>query len=198
MPSTEDTHAPPDPLAGWTLITGSAGKAREVAEILGGELAHRPLDLPEVQAVRLEDVVGAKAEAAYARLGAPVIVEDTGLFFAAWNGLPGALVKWFVDTVGVEGICRMLTPFDDRRAVARTVVAAHDGRLRTYAGEVSGRIAGAPAGSGGFGWDPIFIPDGQARTFAEMAQAEKLRFSMRRIAFEAMAADLGRPSPRVS
>jgi non-canonical purine NTP pyrophosphatase (RdgB/HAM1 family) len=193
MPSTADTHAPPNPLAGWTLITGSAGKAREVAEILGGELAHRPLDLPEVQAVRLEDVVGAKAEAAYARLGAPVIVEDTGLFFAAWNGLPGALVKWFVDTVGVEGICRMLSAFPDRQAVARTVVAAHDGRLRTYAGEVSGRVADVPAGSGGFGWDAVFIPDGQARTFAEMTEREKLGFSMRRIAFEAMAADLRRP-----
>jgi non-canonical purine NTP pyrophosphatase (RdgB/HAM1 family) len=179
------------PLSGWTFITGSEGKAREVARILGAELAHRPLELPELQAVELEEVITRKAEAAYRELGTPVIVEDTGLFFAAWGGLPGALVKWFVERVGVEGMCRMLDGFADRGATARTVAAAYDGRtLVTRRGEVPGRVADAPAGAGGFGWDALFIPDGATRTFAEMAPDEKLGFSMRTRAFQALAAAL--------
>jgi non-canonical purine NTP pyrophosphatase (RdgB/HAM1 family) len=179
-------------LSRWTFITGSAGKAAEARRILGDALQHRALDLPEIQALSLEEVVRKKAETAYAEVGSPVIVEDTGLLFTAWAGLPGALVKWFVQTVGVAGMCQMLAGFSDRGAVARTVVAAFDGRLRVYAGEVSGTIAPVPAGVGGFGWDSIFIPEGETRTFAEMTQVQKLKFSMRRLALEAMAADLMR------
>jgi non-canonical purine NTP pyrophosphatase (RdgB/HAM1 family) len=175
-------------LRDWTFITGSAGKAAEARRILGGALRHRALDLPEIQSLSLEEVAGKKAEAAYAEIGSPVIVEDTGLFFTAWNGLPGALVKWFLQSAGADGTCRMLDGFPDRGAVARTVVAAFDGRLRLYTGQVRGRIAPAPAGTEGFGWDSIFIPEGETRTFAEMTQAEKLRVSMRRLAFESMAA----------
>jgi non-canonical purine NTP pyrophosphatase (RdgB/HAM1 family) len=117
------------------------------------------------------------------------LIEDTGLYIAAWDGLPGALVKWFVQRVGVQGICQMLQAFTDRRAWAESILAVHDGQLRTYRGRIEGSIAVEPAGDAGFGWDPIFIPLGAEKTFGEMAPAEKDQYSMRRLAFEAMAAN---------
>jgi inosine/xanthosine triphosphate pyrophosphatase family protein len=75
--------------------------------------------------------------------------------------------------------------------VARTVAAWYDGcKLKCYSGEVAGRIAPAPAGSGGFGWDRVFIPDRSERSFGEMDADEKQRYSMRRLAYEKMSADL--------
>lgn len=173
------------------FVTGSPGKLAEARRILGAELESRQLDLPEIQSVELEAVIEAKVRVAFAELHVPVIVDDTGLFFDAWNGLPGALVKWFVETVKPEGICRMLDSFADRSAVARTVVGWYDGvELRSYSGEVRGRIAAVPVGDHGFGWDRLFIPDGSLLTFGEMTPDEKERFSMRWKAYNEMAEDL--------
>jgi XTP/dITP diphosphohydrolase len=114
-----------------------------------------------------------------------VLVEDTGLYIAALNSLPGALVKWFLATVGPAGICAMLPPDAPRTAIARTAVALHDGSSVTVlTGEVPGQITTAPRGTNGFGWDPIFHPDGASGTFAELSQDDKNRFSMRRAALE--------------
>ncbi|MFT4037655.1 MAG: non-canonical purine NTP pyrophosphatase [Thermomicrobiales bacterium] len=174
------------PLAQQPLfVSGNAGKAREVAAILGFTLERLEADVPEIQTLDVAEVVREKAQAAYALAGRPVLVEDTGLYLAALNGLPGALVKWFVSTVGPAGICAMLPPGAPRAAIARTAVALHDGDdVLVLTGEVPGQITLAPRGEHGFGWDPIFLPDGAPGTFAEMAQAEKNRYSMRRLALE--------------
>ena len=139
--------------------------------------------------MEVEQVISYKAKHAFQMLGArSVIVEDTGLHIEAWNGLPGALVRWFLDTVGVDGICAMMSAYDNRKAIAKTLVATYDGQLSVFSGSIEGRIAATPSGEGGFGWDPIFIPEGATRTFAEMSGYEKDAYSMRRIALEAMAA----------
>ena len=114
------------------------------------------------------------------------MVEDTGLFFAAWNGLPGALIKWFDRYVGNVGICKMIDEFSIRNAWAKTVVATYDGQVHLFTGKIEGQITLAPRGEEGFGWDKIFIPDGTVKTFAEMTSSEKDKHSMRRQAFEAM------------
>jgi non-canonical purine NTP pyrophosphatase (RdgB/HAM1 family) len=174
-----------------TFVTHSVDKLAEAQRILGRPLVHSLIELDEVQAVEVDLVVTHKAQAAYQTLHqVPVMVEDTGLHVDAWNGLPGALVRWFVKGVGTEGICRMMSSFPGREASARTVVAVYDGSLRLYAGEVRGHIAERPAGDRGFGWDAVFIPEGSRRTFAEMDPAEKDRFSMRRMALEQVALDL--------
>jgi non-canonical purine NTP pyrophosphatase (RdgB/HAM1 family) len=95
-----------------------------------------------------------------------------------------------VEALGPAGICRILDHADDRRAVARTVFGFYDGELRVFAGETAGRIAEAPAGTGGFGWDSIFIPTGSSRTFAEMNAEEKCAFSMRRRALTVLQREL--------
>ena len=168
----------------WVFVTSSRAKLIEAERILGRHLIQHDLDLPEVQALDLETVIASKAQLACKVLGgAPVIVEDTGLFIDCWKGLPGALIRWFEETVGPAGICSMLEGFADRRARAQTMVAAYDGSLEVFSGEVHGQIAHAPRGDQGFGWDTIFIPDGETRTFGEMTSEEKDLLSMRKKAF---------------
>ncbi len=167
------------------FATGNANKVREIQAILGAPVEQVRIDLPEVQAIDVAEVIGHKARTAYAALGFPVLVEDTGLFFHAWNGLPGALIRWFLATVGTEGLCRMLDPFPDRSATARTCIGYFDGREeRLFSGEIRGSITLQPRGDNGFGWDTIFIPAGWERTFAESSAGEKDAVSMRRLALE--------------
>jgi non-canonical purine NTP pyrophosphatase (RdgB/HAM1 family) len=168
-----------------TFITGNANKIIEVERILGQPLAQESLALEEIQAIELEPVVRRKARQAYALLARPVLVEDTGLSFVAWNGLPGALIKWFLKSLGTAGICRLLQGETNRSATAMTLFAYCDSSdCRLFAGTVSGVIPAAPRGTGGFGWDAIFQPVGSEQTFAEMTPEEKDRFSMRRRALE--------------
>lgn len=168
-----------------TFITGNADKLAEVERLLGRSLAHATLTLEEIQALDLDSVARHKARQAYALLQRPVLVEDTGLAFAAWNGLPGALVKWFLTSLGAAGLCRLLQGEPNRAATATTVfVYCDDVQLRVFSGTIDGVITGKPQGNGGFGWDAIFQPCGSERTFAEMTPKEKDRFSMRRLAVE--------------
>ena len=168
-----------------TFITSSANKLAEVERLLGRSLVQASLPLEEIQAIDLETVVRHKAHQAHARLGQPVLVEDTGLAFAAWNGLPGALIKWFLAALGPKGICKLLRDETHRAATATTLFGYCNGsEYHVFAGTVSGVIPEAPRGTNGFGWDAIFQPLGSARTFAEMAPEEKDHFSMRRLALE--------------
>ena len=168
-----------------TFITSSAQKHAEVERILGRSLARQALPLEEIQAVDLEPVVRHKASQAFALLGAPVLVEDTGLALTAWNGLPGALIKWFLTSLGPEGVCRLLRQETNRQATATTLFAYCDGATtQIFPGVVHGLVPEAPRGAFGFGWDGIFQPMGSLLTFAEMTPEEKDRFSMRRIALE--------------
>ena len=172
-----------------TFITSSEEKFDEVVRLLGRPLARAALALDEIQELALAPVVAHKARSAYAQLGGPVLVEDTGLAFAAWNGLPGALVKWFLSSLGNEGICRLLQYESNRVAIATTVFGYYDGTLyRAFSGSVEGIITDFPRGTRGFGWDAIFQPVGSERTFAEMTPEEKDRFSMRRLAIEQLRA----------
>ena len=180
-------------------MTSNPDKAREAAEILGLELKSVALDFPEPQTLDVAEVAAAKAIAAREALSEPdlpVLVEDSGLIIEAWNGLPGALTKWFLRSVGNEGLLRMLSAEENRsaRAVCAVVVADVDGSVRAFVGEVRGSIASEPRGSGGFGWDPIFSPEGYAKTYAELGVL-KHRDSHRARALKAARAGLEAPPP---
>ena len=173
-------------MAGQILfVSSNAGKVREVEATLGAPVEQLDLDLPEIQALEVDEVARHKAATAFARVGRPVVVEDTGLYVDALRGLPGALVRWFLATIGPAGICDLIPPHADRAARARTAVAYCDGEgVEVFAGETPGTIVPAPTGRGGFGWDPIFRPTGASRTFAEMDAAERVVYSMRRRSLE--------------
>lgn len=166
------------------LATSNEHKARAIQSLLGRQVQHVKLDLPELQALEVREVIEAKARAAYELVGKPVLVEDTSLSVHAWNGLPGALIRWFLETVGNVGLCRMLAAYDQLEATAETCLGYYDGRdFVSFSGVVQGHISREPRGNNGFGWDPIFIPNGCTKTFAEMTSGEKAEFaSMRTIA----------------
>ncbi|MEE2987381.1 MAG: RdgB/HAM1 family non-canonical purine NTP pyrophosphatase [Nitrospinota bacterium] len=168
------------------FVTGNPNKVREAGQILGMFLDHYDVEgLIEIQTGDLEELVRHKAQQAYDAIGGPVLVEDSGLIFSAWNGLPGALIKWFESTVGYEGLIKMLSPFENREAKALCYVAVYDGRTMTMVkGEVKGTVADRVRGSNGFGWDVLFIPEDNPRTYAEMTTDEKNAISHRNRAFQ--------------
>ena len=108
------------------FVTGNQHKRREVREILGVELEAADLDVPEIQGIDPAEVAAAKALAAREALGSPeayVLAEDSGVVVEAWNGFPGALTKWLMGSVGIEGLLKMLSGFEDRAARAVCVAA---------------------------------------------------------------------------
>ena len=172
------------------FVTTNEHKRREVEEILGVALGRTALDLPEVQAIDPAEVAAQKARAAREALGdtdLAVLVEDSGLMVDAWDGFPGALTKWVTQSVGNEGLLRMLAPEEDRSARAVCVVALAEagGKVRTFRGEVRGTIAENPRGEGGFGFDPVFVPGWSSMTYAEMGEG-KNRDSHRARAFRSV------------
>lgn len=162
------------------FVTGNKNKVREVERLLGFPLEQVDIDLPEIQAVEVKMVIQAKAKSAYEQVGRAILVEDTGLSIKAWNGMPGALITWFLKSVGNEGICKMLEGFECRQATAETWLGFYDGEhFEAFSGATAGTIAEEPRGAKGFGWDPLFIPAGSTKTFAELTEEEKVTISMR-------------------
>ena len=170
----------------FKFVTGNKNKVREAGDILGVALEQVEVGgIFEMQTQDIEELVNHKCQQAYDLLNCPVLVEDSGLLFNAWNGLPGALVKWFEYSVGCEGMLKMLQPFEDRDAIAVCCFAIHEGKnIRIARGEIEGTIATKIRGGNGFGWDVIFIPDGCQRTFAEMLPGDKNAISHRKKALE--------------
>ena len=178
------------------FVTTNEHKRREVQGILGVELERAELDLPEIQAIDPGEVAAEKARAAREALGAPalpVLVEDSGLMVDAWGGFPGALTKWLMRGVGNEGLLRLLGDEEDRSATAVCVVALAEagGAVRTFRGEVRGTVAPEPRGGGGFGYDPVFVPEWSSLTYAEMGEGKNAD-SHRARAFRAVGEWLGK------
>lgn len=162
------------------FITGNENKAAQLAQWLGMDIPHQKVDLDEIQSLDLHEIVEHKARQAYAVVGKPVIVEDVGMIFTAFKQLPGPLVKWFEAGSSLEIMCRMLNDFDDRSAEAHTMYGLFDGeQLHCFEGIMRGTIANVPRGSNGFGFDSIFINEGQEQTRAEMDKETYSRTSYR-------------------
>ncbi len=178
------------------FVTSNEGKAREAAYFLGRPVSAAPVDIPEIQSVDFAEVARVKALAAAAALGCAVLVEDSGLEIRAWGGFPGPMTKWITaGPPGPAGLAKMLDPFPDRQAAAVSALAfARPGdrpeEVVVAVGRCKGSLAPVPRGSNGFGWDVVFIPEGDTRTWAEMSEAEKNRDSHRARAFAALRAAL--------
>lgn len=167
-----------------TFITGNLHKLKQVQTYLTYPMEHIKLDLTEIQSTDPLEVARHKAEEAYKQLGKPVLVEDTSLTFHALGKLPGTFIKHFLDEIGNEKMCRMLDPFDDRSATAWIIFTYHDGEnIHIFDWKQPGRITKNPRGEG-FGWNPIFMPEGYDQTFAEMNEPTIKEIAMRRRALE--------------
>jgi non-canonical purine NTP pyrophosphatase (RdgB/HAM1 family) len=168
------------------FVTSNADKVREATDILGFSLDQvSSIKIDEIQSDDINKIVIDKAKKSYDIIKLPVLVEDSGLIFTAWNGLPGPFIKWFETSVGCHGLLKMIDGFENREALAVCFVAIFDGKkLIVGKGEARGKIASSIRGVNGFGWDVIFIPEGHKKTYAEMILSEKNLISHRRLAFE--------------
>ncbi len=173
------------------FVSGNRNKLEEFCNLLNiPNLVFSQIHVPDFSDVVLESLVRHKIEYAKKILppGTPFFVEQTALAIDGWNGLPGGLTKQFIETVGSSGICRMMKDFkkNERIARAKSVIGFSYGNLiQLFEGIVIGRIAECPCGELGFGWDNIFIPNGETQTFAQLGQAHKYSISMRIKAAEA-------------
>ena len=178
-------------MAPFTLITGNQHKADYLAQYLGQPIDHHKLDLDELQSLDLHEIVEHKVKQAYAIVRKPVIVEDVSLVFNALGKLPGPLIRWFLEELKVDGLCKILNTYEDRSATAQILFAYYDGKeIQYFYGESKGTIATEPKGDFGFGWNAVFIPEGSQKTFAEMPDKELTPFSHRAKAVEKLKAFL--------
>lgn len=184
------------------LATRNAHKTREVREILGDgwvveDLTARP-DLPDVEetGATFEDNARLKALAASERYDGWVLADDSGLEVDALGGAPGVRSARFAGEGATMSDNRglLLAKMQEVHSAARgarfrcVLALAKEGDVvQTFSGAVEGAIADAERGAGGFGYDPMFVPEGGSRTFAEMTSDEKHALSHRGRALAALA-----------
>jgi XTP/dITP diphosphohydrolase len=197
--------AAPRRFTGPQLVIAShnAGKVREIAELLApygvDVVSAAQLDLPEPEETATTFIGNAelKARAAAAAAGRPALADDSGLVVPALDGAPGIYsARWAGPTKDFAiAMARVQHDLEassgaDRRAyfVAALSLCWPDGHCESFEGRVDGRLVWPPRGSMGFGYDPMFVPDGHAITFGEMEPAAKHAISHRADAFRQLTA----------
>jgi inosine triphosphate pyrophosphatase len=139
------------------------------------------VDLPEIQEVDTEGIAKDKVLLASQLAGGPSLVEDTSLEFHALGGQPGPFIKFFQERLRSEGLWKILTAFDDKSATAVCTLAfctAPHADPVMFTGTVNGTIV-EPIEGRGFGWDSIFVPDGEDLPFSCLSTDRKNELSHR-------------------
>lgn len=164
------------------FITGNKNKFEEVKSVLS-VVEQLDIDLPEIQDIDAKNIIKAKLLEALNHKSGEFIVEDTSLYLDCLKGLPGPFIKWFLNTIGNEGLFNITQKFGNNKAEAKTIIgyAKNHEEIYFFEGSIIGKIV-KPEGVSGFGWDPIFLPDGFDKTFAQMTLEEKNSISMRKVA----------------
>jgi len=187
------------------LATRNHGKLIELRRILGGadvvglDAFPDAPDVPETE-LTFEGNALLKARAIAAHTGLPAVADDSGLCVDALNGMPSVFsARWSGrhgdDQANLDLLLGQLSDVPPERRGARFVcvaaVAWPSGEERAVEGRMEGRVIDAPRGVNGFGYDPIFVPEGESRTTAEMGPEEKDAISHRGKAFRELAELLG-------
>jgi XTP/dITP diphosphohydrolase len=189
--------------SGGRLVIAShnPGKVREIAELLGPhgvdcvEAGTLGLPEPEETGETFQANAELKAVAAAAAAGLPALADDSGLSVDALGGAPGVYsARWAGRkkdfAMAMQRVERQLGPEADRRARFTCVLALAwpDGHVDSFEGQVHGRLVWPPRGNRGFGYDPIFLPEGRSQTFGEMDPVGKHAISHRAEAFHKLIA----------
>jgi len=174
------------------FATSNVHKFAEARLILRGTdiaLRRLPSKGTEIQSDEVSEIAVTAASEAYTKHRRPLFVEDTMLSVQALNGFPGAYGSYVYRTLGPAGILRLLADEADRRAAFVSAVAFADGvgQPHVFLGRLDGSIAEQTRGSGGFGFDKVFVPGGRSSTLAEMTMEEKCAISHRSKAVRAFA-----------
>jgi len=190
------------------FATNNENKLKEIRHILGNSFTLLSLydlniseDIPETQAT-LEGNAMQKAHYIYNLLKMNVFADDTGLEIETLNGLPGVNSARFAgddknSDANIKKVLEMMGPVKNRNARFRTVIALIlEGKEYLFEGIVNGHLLNEKRGKDGFGYDPLFVPEGKSRTFAEMPLDEKNLISHRARAFEKLREFLSRETLR--
>ncbi len=176
------------------FVTGNRHKFQEAQRILSSysfEIEMVKEKTLEVQDKDLETIAATSVRDAKNRVSGPIIVEDAGLFIESLNSFPGPYSAYVYETLGCEGVLKLLEGQEDRRAEFRSAIAYIDDLMKPavkiFLGVATGRISMEMRGSYGFGFDPVFIPEEQSSTFGEMSLEEKNRYSHRAKSLKAFA-----------
>ena len=188
------------------LASANPDKSAEIRSIIealvpGVELVPRPAELAEVieDGATLEENARLKAAAVAGATGLPALADDTGLEVDGLGGAPGVFSARYAGEGAsyAENVAKLLRELGGavgsaRRATFRTVaiICWPDGREIVADGSIEGHIAPEPHGARGFGYDPVFVPDGGAKTYAELSEGEKNAISHRSRALHALAEKL--------
>jgi non-canonical purine NTP pyrophosphatase (RdgB/HAM1 family) len=169
-------------IADLYFATTNPRKKQMYEQILNVKLQTASLQLEDIQHLDTGEIAIDKVRKAYEILKKPVFVDHSAIAIRAWGGLPGGLTTTFLRPAGLNNICKMLQPFDDKYAEAISVIAFTDGYLiRKFVGIVSGEIPDKPRGTG-YSWNNIFVPSGFDKTLGEMSEDEMVAISSRRSA----------------
>jgi XTP/dITP diphosphohydrolase len=164
------------------FVTTNDGKFKEVSEMFaakGIELARLNQSYPEIQADSVGEVVEYGLKTIPAEEG-DLLIDDSGLFIEKLGGFPGVYSSFVYKTLGCQGILKLMMGWTARGARFETCFGLRvSGETHIFHGKCEGVISTEMRGNSGFGYDPIFIPKGQRKTFAQMTVKEKNDFSHR-------------------
>ena len=175
------------------VVTGNSYKFNQIKEFFP-EAQQRAMDLVEIQSLDPEEIIRHKLDQSYRESFEDVLVEDTALVSDGLNGLPGPFVKFFLETVGCEGIWHMVETTGNTTAQAISTLGFRSGaeQIIVAQGIIPGKIV-SPRGHG-HGWNSIFQPDGSDLTYAEMTVDQHREYNMRVLALQELQIKLGNKS----
>ena len=149
-------------------------EAERILANLGMQINLFKTTLEEIQSNNLNDIAEKKAIYAYDLIQKPVIIEDDGLFINALDGFPGPYSSYVYDTIGNKGIMNLLENSQVRDAKFVSIIAYCDSDcvVKLFESSIPGKISSIIE-KGGWGYDPIFIPDGESKTYANVSDKDK-------------------------
>ncbi|HEY7572545.1 MAG TPA: RdgB/HAM1 family non-canonical purine NTP pyrophosphatase [Nitrososphaeraceae archaeon] len=137
------------------------------------EIEFCKMEIKEIQSDSMREIAFEKCQYAFSRINGPVIVEDDGLFINGLNGFPGQYSAFVAKTIGNMGILDLLQKYENRSAEFVSTIAYSNGQTqKIFEGKIRGQIAKGIT-KGGWGFDPIFIPDGSTLTFGQLQNIQK-------------------------
>ena len=149
-------------------------EAQRILSNLGLEINMFKTTLEEIQSNSMNEIAKRKALDAFRKIKKPVIIEDDGLFIESLDGFPGPYSSYVYDTIGNKGIMRLLENIETRNAKFVAIIAYCNGvdDIQLFESSIPGKIS-LSIEEGGWGYDPIFIPDGESKTYANVSDKDK-------------------------
>lgn len=164
-----------------TYVTGNWAKiesAKQILNPLGYEIDNIKMETPEIQADDVTEVAKYSSKWAANKLNCPVLKNDSGLFVESLNGFPGVYTHYVDDTLGVDGLLKLMEGLENRKAYFKESIAycEPNGEPVVFEGITKGTIDIKKSGTYGWSWDFVFIPEGETKTLGCFEDEERWKF----------------------